>query len=55
MSGTKQIMISHVCSTDKSESEEILADKTVLQVCSTDEGKSKTVIVYKYSTEESNS
>ena len=45
MTGTKQIPISHVCYTDKSESEEFLVDKTLLHVCSTGEDKSKSIIV----------
>ena len=37
MTGTKQIPISHVCSTDESESEDFLVEKSLSQVCSRDE------------------
>ena len=42
--GTKQILISHVFSTDKSELKEFLVDKTLSQVCSTDEDESTGII-----------
>ena len=41
MTGTKQILISYICSTDESESEDFLVDETLLQVYSTDEDKPK--------------
>ena len=55
MTGTKQITISHVCSTDKRKSEELLVDKMFLQLCYTNEEKSKTIIVDGSSTKESES
>ena len=39
MTGTKQIPISHFCSTDESKSTEFLADENLSQVYSTDKGK----------------
>ena len=53
MTDTKQIPISHVCSTDKSESEEFLVDENLPQVCSTDEYKSNSIIVDESYMEES--
>ena len=55
ITGTKQIIISHVCYADESESEELLADKTLSQVCYIDEDKSKIIICDESSTEESES
>ena len=52
MTGTKNISISHVCSTDESKSEEFLVDKTLSQVFHTEKDKSKSVIVDEISTEE---
>ena len=54
MTGTKQITIYHVCSTDESKSEEFLVGKTLSRVCSMDKDKSKIVIVDESSTEERN-
>ena len=34
---TKQIMISHICSTYKSKLKELLVNKSLLQICSTEE------------------
>ena len=48
-------MILHVCSTDDSESEDFLLEKTVSQFCSTDKDKSKGIIINESSTEESES
>ena len=53
MTGTKQILISHVFSTYESETEELLAGKTLSQVCSTDENELKSIISDESSTEES--
>ena len=55
MTRTKQILITHHCSTDESKPEEFLVDKTLLQVCSTDKDKSKFIIVDESSTGESES
>ena len=52
MTGTKQITISHVCSTDKSESEQFLVDENLFQVCSTYKDESKGIIIDKSSAEE---
>ena len=52
MTGTKNISILHVCSTDKSESADFLVDKTLLQICSTDKDESKSIIVDESYTEE---
>ena len=53
MTGTQQVPISHVCDLDENKSEDIPAEKNLLQVCSTDVGKSESVIVDESSTEES--
>ena len=55
MTGMKQIPVSHVCLTDKSESEEFLVEKTLSQVCSTVEDESKSIIDDEIYTEESES
>ena len=52
MTGTKQILISHVCSTNESELEELLVDETSSQVYSTDKNESKVIIADESSTEE---
>ena len=52
MTATKQIPISHVCSTDENELKESLVYETLLQICSTDKDESKSIIVDKCSTEE---
>ena len=52
LTATKQIPISHVCSTDESKLKEFLVDETLLQICSTDKDESKVIIVSKCSTEE---
>ena len=52
MNATKQILISQVCSTDKSELEEFLVDKTLLRIYSTDKDESKVIIFDKCYTEE---
>ena len=41
MTGSKNITILHVCSTDDSKSKEFLVDENLLQVCYTDDDKSK--------------
>ena len=53
ITGTKQILTSHICSMDESESEEFLVDKNLSQVYSTDEDESKSIISDESSTEES--
>ena len=55
MTATKQILTSHVCSTDKNELKELLVHKTLSQICSTNEDESKIIIVGKCSTEEDES
>ena len=55
MTGTKQIMISYVCDSDKRKSKEIIADENLLQVCSKDERESEGFIADESSTEESES
>ena len=55
MTGSQQILISQVCSTDDSESKDFLVVETLSQVCSTDEDESKTIIVNETFTEESKS
>ena len=55
MTGTQQIPISQICSIDKIESKDILADEILSQVYSTDEGKSESVIFDESTTEESKS
>ena len=55
MTATKQILTSHVCSTDKSKLNEFLVNKTPLKTCSKDEEKSKGIIVDKFSTEDNES
>ena len=45
MTGTKQIPISHICSTVDNESEDLLMDETLMQVCYTDEYEVKSNIV----------
>ena len=55
MIGTQQIMISHDCDLEKSESKGILADENLLQVCSADKSKSKSVNADESSTKESES
>ena len=55
ITGMKRIVISRVCSTDESESEEFLVDVTLSQVCSMDEEKSKWIVIDVISTEESES
>ena len=52
MTGTKQITILHIFSTDESKSKDFLVEKTLSQVCSTDKYKSKGIIVDESSTEE---
>ena len=55
MNSTKQIPISHVCSTDESELKDFIVDKNLSQICSTDEDESKSIIVDKCSTKEDES
>ena len=50
MTGTKQILTSHFCSTDNSELKELLVKETLSQICSTDKDKSKGIIVDECST-----
>ena len=45
MTGTQQIYILHVYSSDKSKSKGIIADKNLLQFCSADESEPESVIV----------
>ena len=52
MNNTQQILTLHVCSTNESESEEFLVDKTLSQVCYTDKEKSKYIIANESSTGE---
>ena len=52
MTGAKQTPISHVCSTDKSESEEFLVGKKLSRVNYTDKEKSKSIIIDERFTEE---
>ena len=52
---TKQILTSHVFSTDARKIKEFLVTKTLLQICSTDENESKGIVVDEYSTEEDES
>ena len=44
MTGTQQIMISHIFDLEKSESKEILADENLLQVFSMDEVNPESII-----------
>ena len=55
MDDMKHIPISRVCSTDESESEELIVDRTLSQVCSTDKDESKIIIIDESFTEESES
>ena len=55
MTATKNILNSHVCSTDESTLKESLVSKTPSQICSTDEDESEGIIVDKCSTEEEES
>ena len=55
MTGTKQIPILNVFSTDKSKSEEFLVNENLSQVYSTDEDESKSIIIDESYTEESES
>ena len=55
MTAMKYIPISHVCSTDKSELNDFLADETLSQICSTDEYESEGIIVGECSTEDDES
>ena len=50
MTNTKQVSISHVCSTDESKLKQFLVDKTFFQVYSTDKEESKGIIVDERST-----
>ena len=50
ITATKQIPISHVCSTNESELEELPVEKYLSRVCYTDEDKSKNIIVDESST-----
>ena len=50
--GKKQILTSHVVSTDNSKLKKFLVDKTLSQICSADKDKSKGIIVEEYSTKE---
>ena len=55
MTATKQIPVSHVCSTDNSELNEFIVNKTLSHIFSTDEEKSKGIIVDECSMEEDKS
>ena len=50
INGTQQILISHICDSDESESKTIIIDKNLSEVYSTDETKSESVIVDECST-----
>ena len=55
ITGTKQIPILHVCSTDDSELEEFLVDKNLSQICYTEKYESIVFIIDERSTEEDES
>ena len=55
MTDMKQILTSHVCSTEESKLKGFLVDKILSQICSTDKEKLKGTIVDKYSTKEDKS
>ena len=55
MTATKQILTSHVFSTDKSKLKDFLVDETLSQICSTDKDESKGIIIDEFSTEEDES
>ena len=44
MTGTKQILILLVCSTNESKLKQFLLEKTLSQICSTNEDESKGII-----------
>ena len=48
---TKQILTTHICSTDKSKLKEFPVNETLSQSCSTDKDESKGIIVDECSTE----
>ena len=52
ITGLQQITILRICSLEKSESKEIIADKNLSQVCLTKESESKRVIINESYTEE---
>ena len=45
MTGMRQILISHVCDLEESESKGIIMDEKLSQVCSTDESESESFVV----------
>ena len=51
MTVAKLILISHVCSTEKSELKEFLFNETLSQICSTDKDELKDIIVNECSTD----
>ena len=53
MTGTQQILISHIWYSDYSESIETIVNKNLSQVCSTDEEKPESVIVDESTIDES--
>ena len=55
INGTQKILISHVCSTEKSKSNEFFLDKKISQVCSTDKGGSEIIIIDESTMKESES
>ena len=52
MSGTQQIQILHICSSDESKSKGIIMDEKLSQLCSTDEREPERVVFNKSYTEE---
>ena len=50
MTATKQILSSHICSTDESKLNEFLVNKTLSQICSIDKDESKGITVNDCST-----
>ena len=55
ITATKQILTSHVFSTDERKLKEFLVDKTLSQICYTENDESKGIIVDECSTEEEES
>ena len=55
MTATKQILILHVCPTDKSKLKEFLVNENLLQISYMDKDESKGITIDKYSTEEDKS
>ena len=55
VTATKNILTSHICSTDESELKEFPLEEILSQICSTDEDKSKGFIVDEFSTKDDKS